>query len=196
MRGDMISGEQDDRDPRKPAPSGARTSNAGNESSAPPAISLPKGGGALRSIDEQFTVNAANGICVLSIPLPFSKARSDVGLNLSLDYNSGSGNGAFGLGWNIQVPAIQRRTDKQLPRCPRGPPISYTEGRANKRPAKAPVLHHMRKKPSLAGRRGRGGLGFNFILKQLLHMSVLRPAIATASCAHPAMLSAKSVIPC
>jgi hypothetical protein len=59
------------------------------------------------------------------------------------------------------------------------------------RPAKAPVLHHMRKKPSLAGRRGRGGVGFSFILKRLLHVSVLRPAIATASCAHPAMLTAK-----
>ncbi len=82
---------------------------------SPPTISLPNGGGALRSIDEKFKVNAANGTCSLSVTLPFSKARSDVGLNLTLDYNSGSGNGAFGLGWSISLPSIHRRTEKQLP---------------------------------------------------------------------------------
>jgi hypothetical protein len=80
-----------------------------------PSISLPKGGGALRSIDEKFSVNAANGTCNINIPLPFSAARSDVGLNIALQYNSGSGNSAFGLGWNLSLPSIQRRTDKQLP---------------------------------------------------------------------------------
>jgi hypothetical protein len=72
-------------------------------------------------------------------------------------------------------------------KCGRPKRFGMTAGR----PAKAPVLHHMRKKPSLAGRRGRGGVGFSFILKRLLHMSGFRPAIATASCAHPAMLTAK-----
>ncbi len=35
--------------------------------------------------------------------------------SLALQYNSGSGNGPFGLGWELSLPAIQRRTDKWLP---------------------------------------------------------------------------------
>jgi RHS repeat-associated protein len=81
-----------------------------------PSISLPKGGGALRSIDEKFAVNAANGTCDLTIPLPFSKTRSGLDSSLGLHYSSGSGNSAFGLGWNLGLPSIQRRTDQQLPR--------------------------------------------------------------------------------
>lgn len=81
-----------------------------------PSISLPKGGGALKSIDEKFQVNAANGTASFSIPLPFSKTRSDFTPTLSLSYNSGSGNSAFGLGWNLDLFSIQRKTDKLLPR--------------------------------------------------------------------------------
>lgn len=80
-----------------------------------PSISLPKGGGALRAIDEKFSVNAANGTCSLTIPLPLSKSRSSLGASLTLDYNSGSGNSVFGLGWGLNLSSIQRRTDKQLP---------------------------------------------------------------------------------
>ena len=41
-----------------------------------PSISLPKGGGAIKSIDEKFQVNAANGTAALSIPFPFSPSRN------------------------------------------------------------------------------------------------------------------------
>lgn len=81
----------------------------------PPAISLPKGGGALKNIDEKFGVNSANGTATFSIPLPVSKTRSNFAPTLSLGYNSGAGNGCFGLGWNIGLSSIQRQTDKQLP---------------------------------------------------------------------------------
>jgi RHS repeat-associated protein len=81
-----------------------------------PQISLPKGGGALRSIDEKFSVNASNGTCEITIPLPFAKTRSGLDGSVSLHYSSGSGNGAFGLGWSLTLSSIQRRTDKQLPR--------------------------------------------------------------------------------
>jgi hypothetical protein len=108
----MLGPEQGQRDNRPPASSGSGTESAAPHGpSTPPTISLPKGGGALRSIDEKFSVNAANGTCNLNIPLPFSKTRSDVGLSFALQYNSGSGNGPFGLGWNVGLPSIQRRTD-------------------------------------------------------------------------------------
>ncbi|CAN5543850.1 hypothetical protein BH23BAC1_BH23BAC1_45880 [soil metagenome] len=40
-----------------------------------PSISLPKGGGAIKGIDEKFSVNAVNGTSSFSIPFPFSPAR-------------------------------------------------------------------------------------------------------------------------
>ncbi len=80
-----------------------------------PSISLPKGGGALKGIDEKFTVNAVNGTAALEIPLPLTPGRNGFTPALSLQYNSGGGNSAFGLGWDISLPSIQRRTDRQLP---------------------------------------------------------------------------------
>jgi RHS repeat-associated protein len=80
-----------------------------------PKVELPKGGGALKSIDEKFQVNPANGTVSFSVPLPHSRARADLAPALSLGYNSGSGNGVFGLGWSLTHTSIQRRTDKRLP---------------------------------------------------------------------------------
>ena len=79
-----------------------------------PSISLPKGGGAIKGIDEKFSVNAVNGTASFSIPLPFSPARG-ASPSLNLLYNSGGGNGIFGLGWNIGLSSIKRKTDKGLP---------------------------------------------------------------------------------
>ncbi|HYM60376.1 MAG TPA: SpvB/TcaC N-terminal domain-containing protein, partial [Thermoanaerobaculia bacterium] len=94
----------------------SKTNDRDSSRERPPSIALPKGGGALRSIDEKFTVNAANGTCELSVPLPFSKTRSGLDGSVNLRYDSGSGNSVFGIGWSATLPSIQRRTDKQLPR--------------------------------------------------------------------------------
>lgn len=79
-----------------------------------PSITLPKGGGAIKGIDEKFTVNVVNGTASFSMPLPFSNARgASPALNLS--YNSGAGNSVFGLGWALNLQAIKRKTDNGLP---------------------------------------------------------------------------------
>ena len=80
-----------------------------------PSVSLPNGGGALKGIDEKFSVNAINGTASFSIPLPVSPAR---GLSpaLTLSYNSGGGNGIFGLGWALGLSSIKRKTDRALPK--------------------------------------------------------------------------------
>ena len=80
-----------------------------------PQITLPKGGGALKGIDEKFSVNASNGTAGFSIPLPLTAGRNGFHPGLTLGYNSGSGNSAFGLGWNVDYPAVQRKADKKLP---------------------------------------------------------------------------------
>ena len=81
-----------------------------------PSISLPRAGGAVKGIDEKFKVNPANGTASFTIPLPFSPNRNQFNPSLSLSYNSGSGNNSFGLGWELDLPSIQRKTDKGLPR--------------------------------------------------------------------------------
>lgn len=88
----------------------------GGAGSLLPALSLPTGGGAVRGIGEKFTVNSATGTASLSIPLPASPGRGSQGPDVSLSYSSGAGNGAFGLGFDLSVPSVTRKTDKGLPR--------------------------------------------------------------------------------
>src|SRR5216117_1818153 len=82
---------------------------------SPPSISLPKGGGAIRGIGEKFAANPVTGTGSLSVPLPTSPGRSGFGPQLSLSYDSGAGNGPFGFGWSLSLPAIIRKTEKGLP---------------------------------------------------------------------------------
>jgi RHS repeat-associated protein len=80
-----------------------------------PQISLPKGGGAIRGIGEKFTANPMTGTGSMSVPVYSSPGRAGFGPQLSLAYDSGKGNGPFGFGWSMTVPAITRKTDKGLP---------------------------------------------------------------------------------
>src|SRR6187549_2394580 len=82
----------------------------------PPTISLPKGGGAIRGIGEKFTSNPVTGTGSMSVPIATSPGRSGFGPQLALTYDSGSGNGPFGVGWGLSLPSITRRTDKGLPK--------------------------------------------------------------------------------
>lgn len=80
-----------------------------------PSIELPKGGGAIKSIDEKFSVNAANGTSSFGIPLPLTQGRNSFSPSIGISYNSGTGNSILGIGWSLDLPSIQRRTDKLLP---------------------------------------------------------------------------------
>jgi hypothetical protein len=72
--------------------------------------------GAILSIGEKFTVNPATGSGGLSIPLPLSHGRAGFTPDLTLAYDSSSGNGVFGFGWTASTAAITRKTDRGLPR--------------------------------------------------------------------------------
>jgi RHS repeat-associated protein len=80
-----------------------------------PAISLPKGGGAIRGIGEKFAANPVTGTGSMTVPIATSPGRSGFGPQLSLSYDSGTGNGPFGFGWSLALPSITRKTDKGLP---------------------------------------------------------------------------------
>jgi hypothetical protein len=83
---------------------------------APPSISLPKGGGAIRGMGEKFAANPATGTGSMTVPIATSPGRGGFGPQLGLSYDSGSGNGLFGFGWQLSLPAVTRKTDKGLPR--------------------------------------------------------------------------------
>jgi RHS repeat-associated protein len=94
------------------------TKEAGTDQPQPPSpsISLPKGGGAIRGIGEKFAANPVTGTGSLSVPIFTSPGRAGFGPQLSLSYDSGSGNGPFGFGWDLSLPSITRKTDRGLPR--------------------------------------------------------------------------------
>jgi Salmonella virulence plasmid 65kDa B protein len=65
---------------------------------------------------EKFAANPITGTGSMSVPIATSPGRGGFGPQLSLSYDSGSGNGSFGLGWNLSLPSITRKTDKGLPK--------------------------------------------------------------------------------
>jgi len=81
-----------------------------------PTITFPKGGGAIRGINEKVDIDLATGAASVSVPLPISPARQQFGPDLALRYGSGSGNGPFGLGWRVASASITRKTSLGLPR--------------------------------------------------------------------------------
>ena len=78
-------------------------------------ISLPKGGGAIKGIGETFQPNLFSGTGNFSVPIYTSPGRSGFGPQLTLQYSTGNGNGPFGLGWQLSIPRITRKTEKGLP---------------------------------------------------------------------------------
>jgi RHS repeat-associated protein len=81
-----------------------------------PVLTLPKGGGAIRGIAEKFATNAVTGTASITVPIATSPGRAGFEPTLSLAYDSGSGNGVFGLGWALGVASIARKTEAGLPR--------------------------------------------------------------------------------
>ncbi|EPS38200.1 hypothetical protein H072_7990 [Dactylellina haptotyla CBS 200.50] len=114
---------------------GAKTSNFGTQHSGTaidnpnprtstttaPAISLPKGGGAIRSLGEKYNVDLSSGSGHYSVSLPTPKSRPHSSLKdagISLQYESNHGNGIFGIGWSLSLDKsrISRKFDRGIPR--------------------------------------------------------------------------------
>ena len=98
---DASSGTSDSPSARSAAAPQKSASLGQRDSRDAAAISLPKGGGAIRGIGEKFAVSAVTGTAGLTIPLALSPGRSGFTPELELKYDSGSGNGAFGFGWKL-----------------------------------------------------------------------------------------------
>ncbi|ETN41172.1 uncharacterized protein HMPREF1541_03107 [Cyphellophora europaea CBS 101466] len=80
----------------------------------PPVLSLPKTG-SVHGMGEKFKVNSNTGLGSCSIPIATSSARG-VQPTLTLEYSSGGRNSTFGLGWDLSIPRISRKTSRGMPR--------------------------------------------------------------------------------
>src|SRR5689334_7788272 len=79
-------------------------------------LALPTGGGAQRSIGETFRTDAHMGTAHASLPIALPRGRNGLTPDLTLAYSSGEGNGPFGVGWRLSVPAVTRATRRGVPR--------------------------------------------------------------------------------
>ncbi|WP_353287176.1 SpvB/TcaC N-terminal domain-containing protein [Wolbachia endosymbiont (group B) of Gerris lacustris] len=77
-------------------------------------LELPKGGGAIKGISEAFQANSFTGTGSFSIPIPLPTCRN-FSPSLSVDYSSGGGNRVFGIGFNVSIASIIRKTSKKIP---------------------------------------------------------------------------------
>jgi hypothetical protein len=93
-------------------PSGLPSASSGTI----PSISLPKGGGSISGMGEKFEVSSANGTGSITMPISTSPSRGALDPALSLSYNSGNGNGPFGLGWDVSLATITRKTALGIPK--------------------------------------------------------------------------------
>ncbi len=89
---------------------------------APNAVVLPAGPGSILGLGEDFAPDLPTGSAkyVLPIALP----RGVTGFtpdDLGLKYDSGLGNGILGFGWELDLPRVERRLTKPLPRYVDGP---------------------------------------------------------------------------
>ncbi|MBD2784169.1 virulence protein [Xenorhabdus sp. DI] len=76
--------------------------------------SLPKGGGAITGLKGDVAAAGPDGTATLTLPLPISDGRGYAPA-LTLSYHSRAGNGPFGMGWDINLPAIRLRTRHGVP---------------------------------------------------------------------------------
>jgi RHS repeat-associated protein len=79
-------------------------------------ISLPQGGGALQGIGEKFAPDLHTGTGNFIAPLALPAGRNGLEPKLDLVYSTGQGNGAFGCGWGLSVPGVDRKTSRGTPR--------------------------------------------------------------------------------
>lgn len=78
-------------------------------------VTMPSGGGAIRSMSEPFKANSFTGTGGFSIPFSLPEARG-FAPSIALSYDSGSGNGLFGMGFSMPVASVVRKTSTGIPR--------------------------------------------------------------------------------
>ncbi len=81
----------------------------------PQVLSLPKGPGSIEGLGESFEPQLNTGTAAYRVRLAVPPGVAGSQPDLSLVYDGGYGNGPLGLGWRLDLPMVQRQTDKGLP---------------------------------------------------------------------------------
>ena len=79
-------------------------------------ISLPSGGGSIGGLGETFSPDLFTGTGNFSVPIEVPPGRLGMAPQLALGYSTGHGNGPWGLGWQLSLPGVSRKTAKGVPR--------------------------------------------------------------------------------
>lgn len=77
-------------------------------------MTIPKGGGAYKGLKNDMDINLFSGSGTVQIPVYTSPCR-DCEPNINLEYSTAGGNGVFGMGFSLDIPAISRKTSKVFP---------------------------------------------------------------------------------
>lgn len=80
-----------------------------------PSISLPQGGGGQSGLGEKFSPDLFTGTGNFSVPVALPPGRNGFQPELTIGYSTGSGNSPFGLGWNLGIPGVMRKTSRGIP---------------------------------------------------------------------------------
>ena len=79
-------------------------------------VKLPEGPGSLEGIGENADVDEKMGQASWSIPIDVPRGYAGVTPELALTYSSGGGGSVTGMGWLLDLPFIERRTVRGLPK--------------------------------------------------------------------------------
>ena len=82
---------------------------------SPNVISLPSGPGSIEGLSDSFEPQLNSGAARYQVAVEVPPGRGGFTPEIGLQYNNGSPNGAFGLGWQLSIPFVQRQLEKGLP---------------------------------------------------------------------------------
>ena len=82
----------------------------------PSHISLPSGAGSIEGLGESFEPQLNTGGATYGVSVTLPQGRGGLTPTVRLQYDSNTGNGVGGLGWNMEFMCIKRQTDKGLPK--------------------------------------------------------------------------------
>jgi hypothetical protein len=88
------------------------------------AINIPKGPASIEGFGRAYEVSPASGLPSLEYPIAVPPGRAGHAPELALHYHAGAGAGVLGLGWSLDLPAIERSPRAGIPRP--GEPAVWT----------------------------------------------------------------------
>src|SRR5215813_13121808 len=92
-----------------------RTASAAESGVSPQVVYKPSGPASVAGLGESFQPDLHTGMAAYEVKLTVPPGVHGHQPELALLYNSGQGQGVFGLGWALNLTFIQRQTDKRLP---------------------------------------------------------------------------------